>query len=214
ADGRSSRPAHKERLLSESSITGAEGTSRKQLEIIRRYDHLVEDLRTRLNGDDRRAVAVALASLRQVVPSVPESDEIPDQTGESPTGDNPSPAHDDLAAPARRYLGEASEIRFLNSMKLALSGNIGSSQGLPPTHSEVWESYEQDEVSRHSGYEQEKFSLPPKATADKYLEIYFSTIHIAYPFVCQQTFLEKYEVFWETEAPYKLHGPWLSLLCG
>jgi hypothetical protein len=135
------------------------------------------------------------------------------QKGTDPTSDKTSPSHENLAMPPQRYLGEASEVRFLHIMKQTLSGKVGPQPSLPPTHSEVWDSYEQDEITRHSNYEQKPFLLPPRATADSYLQIFFSTIHTAYPFVCQQAFQKQYEEFWKTDAPDKLHGPWLSLLC-
>lgn len=212
-DRHPSRQANREHLFSEPSFTGGGGIMRKQLEIVTRYDELVEDLRSRLKEDDRRAVAVTLANLRQSVSSLPGMDKVSGQRGKSPVSNKTSPAYDDLAVPAQRYLGEASEVRFLNIIKQALSQNLAAQPSLAPTHLEVWDTYEQDEISRHSSYEQNPFLLPSKATADKYLQIFFSTIHIAYPFVCQPTFLEKYEEFWETDAPYNFHGPWLSLLC-
>ncbi|KIW62620.1 hypothetical protein PV04_10778 [Phialophora macrospora] len=136
ADNRSWRGSHK---TSEASFNGADGTSRRLLDIIASYDGLVEDLRQRLNEDGRRAVAVTLANLRQTVPSMHNLGGILGRKGKDPVGDKSSPPRENLATMPQRYLGEASEVRFLHIMKQTLSGKAGPHmmQGLKETRSRV-----------------------------------------------------------------------------
>jgi hypothetical protein len=132
---------------------------------------------------------------------------------------DPSPSNESLGSPAaspsssQRYLGEASDIRFFNAMKQTL---FESSCNNEPQQGDSLcriDSYEQDEVQRQATIDEDQVYLPKRATVDNYVEIYFSTIHIAYPFVWRPGFMETYEKFWQSESLEKLRGPWLSLLC-
>ncbi|BFZ63151.1 hypothetical protein YB2330_004271 [Saitoella coloradoensis] len=40
------------------------------------------------------------------------------------------------------------------------------------------------------------YELPTKEVADRYVEVYSSTIHIAYPFICKSTFFATYDSLW------------------
>lgn len=213
-DSRNPHPAQREQLVSDRARIASESPLRKQLELIERYDKLVENVQSQLDEQERRAVGVTLSNLRQSVHAVTGVDIMSSSMSKGSTSDEPpSPVHGVAASSAQRYLGEASEIRFLNIMKQALGGASGSRSSLAPTTSESWDSYEQEEISRNTSHEQRPLLLPSRTKADEYLQIYFSTIHIAYPFVSQQIFMERYEEFWQTDTPHAYHGPWRSLLC-
>lgn len=136
----------------------------------------------------------------------------------------------------QRYLGDASDITFWHAMRKELA------QSLPdgPVAAAGVDSYEQDDAmpitpgasvpDSHSRATAVTFSsaaegfpvpvalLPSRLTADKLLDIYFSTIHVAYPFVCEPLFRRKYEEFWKGDSIQGIDtdesgGLWVSLLC-
>lgn len=84
------------------------------------------------------------------------------------------------------YLGEVSDIRFVNYVKQFLQ----SGTAMPPTD---FESYDQGEnvapVNQIAG---EAIKLPPLKEARQYIDAYFSTIHVAYPFIPESLFLQEY----------------------
>lgn len=52
-----------------------------------------------------------------------------------------------------------------------------------------------------------------RAAADKYISIYFSTIHIAYPYIDRKRFEEDYEKYWNVEQRSNLSSTSIALLC-
>jgi len=73
-------------------------------------------------------------------------------------------------------------------------------------------SYDQGDMYRQVASDRGHPVLPNKGIADMYLEIYFSTIHIAYPFVNKHQFSQNYNEFWELESTENMPASWLSLL--
>ena len=55
--------------------------------------------------------------------------------------------------------------------------------------------------------------FPDRSAADKYITIYFSTIHIAYPYVDRQRFLVDYDKYWNVEQRSELSYVSIALLC-
>jgi hypothetical protein len=108
-------------------------------------------------------------------------------------------------------LGEASDIRFFHAMESAFCQHTELGQQEDDLETRV-ESYEQ-EGPRQQLLEQDQGSLPPRAKADSFVDIYFSTIHIAYPFISEPDFRRTYESFWQSDSLEGFRGPWLSLLC-
>ena len=54
--------------------------------------------------------------------------------------------------------------------------------------------------------------LPTREVARNYLDIYFSTIHIAYPFLCKPTVLRHMQKIWSGDFYEANDRPWLALL--
>ena len=50
---------------------------------------------------------------------------------------------------------------------------------------------------RHGSFGLTDIRLPNRKKADSLIDIYFSTIHVAYPFICRQQFMKEYEAFWK-----------------
>ena len=176
---------------------------------IKEYDLLLRGLRNSLHEGDRKAVDLGLAAI-QVHAWRSESADMKNTIQSSPNG---KCTEQDLPAVlSRRYLGEASDITFFNKMKQALSLHSDIEHPQKPNPSDRLDSYEQDGLVIATISDVEAGILPSRATADKFLDIYFSTIHIAYPFIWEPGFREKYEAFWKSESLEGFRGPWLSIL--
>lgn len=113
---------------------------------------------------------------------------------------------------SQRYLGEASDIRFYGTVKQVLSQNVGITDTREGASSSLGDTYEQEDIQSDTILSEHPAFFPTREEADKYLEIYFSTIHIAYPFIWQPAFTDRYEEFWRSESLDNFRGPWLSLL--
>ena len=133
---------------------------------------------------------------------------------ESMNGGVPSPASQQDDAAGERFLGEASDIVFYNTVKQTLhirSPASGSNtQGSPEI---VEASYEQYKPAQKPKHELSSI-MPSKGTADRYLDIYFSTIHIAYPFLSQKLVEDAHGEWWQkgTQSLFPQADIWLSLM--
>ncbi|CAK7269819.1 hypothetical protein SEPCBS119000_003766 [Sporothrix epigloea] len=130
--------------------------------------------------------------------------------------------------PAERYLGEVSDVRFFNLVDRALADT--SNQGTPARpgsladnpmqgpasdgDEEALASYEQDDFSPESTAVQTDVpaDLPDPATAQRYLDIYFSTIHVAYPFLPRALFMQTYHAYIASDRQSVPHDTWLATL--
>ena len=178
---------------------------------IQSYDNLFNSIQYSLSDTDRAVVESTLSSIRQ---------RLPDDTGLSlPVRTSNTTI---LAAPivpnsagrrsgaSQRYLGETSEVRFCHSVKRVLRDD------------QISEATQRNNVD---GYDQEDNYMagprggkiianpPPRQLADTYLDIYFSTIHIAYPFVCKPVFMANYEKFWRGGIESGKDLSWVPLFC-
>ncbi|OAA63726.1 Transcription factor [Niveomyces insectorum RCEF 264] len=112
--------------------------------------------------------------------------------------------------PAERYLGEVSDVRFFHLVDRAL-GDTGAADH--STEIEAVESYEQDEPSPESVAAHGAIVEPSGAeAAQRYLDIYFSTIHIAYPFIPRALFMKTYENYLASGKKERCGDAWLATL--
>ncbi|CAK7222189.1 hypothetical protein SCUCBS95973_004756 [Sporothrix curviconia] len=126
--------------------------------------------------------------------------------------------------PAERYLGEVSDVRFFNLVDRALADT--SSSGTPvtdhPSHTiaaldgedEALASYEQDDPSPEAAaaHIDAAVELPDPETAERFLDIYFSTIHVAYPFIPRAIFTQAYQVYIASGRETLPNDTWLATL--
>ncbi|TPX15962.1 uncharacterized protein E0L32_000296 [Thyridium curvatum] len=108
---------------------------------------------------------------------------------------------------SQRYLGEVSDVRFFNLVKTVLQKN------LPERVDDGIDSYEQDDPVS-DGPTPNDMELPSPELADLYLEIYFSTIHIAYPFIPRRAFTESWVKFRDSGASEDIDNYCLVLTKG
>ncbi|KAK5210441.1 hypothetical protein LTR41_004109 [Exophiala xenobiotica] len=171
------------------------------------YDSLLRGLRDKLSETDRQTVNLGLASIQlsasnstrakgtTMIPSLTEQGMVKISQKSS----------------SQRYLGEASDIRFFHDIELAYchSPEPGRQQGRPEARID---SYEQERAPTQDPGDKSHVLLPDRASADRLVHIYFSTIHIAYPFISEPDFRQTYESFWQSDSLEGFRGPWLSLL--
>lgn len=174
------------------------------------YDGLLKGMCLQLCEKDRKFLELGLSTIPDHTSTYneslsrhdlysPESDQEIDKSAES------------LQFP--RFHGEASDIRFLHAMKSVICESSTSHEFAQTNNASQAISYEQEEATQESAAGQSQAFLPSKETADRYIDIFFSTIHIAYPFIWRASFVDKYEKFWQFESAATFRGPWLSLLC-
>lgn len=113
------------------------------------------------------------------------------------------------ALPNHRYLGEASDVRFFNSMKTIL-GEEATQEELNQKDLESYEQGVSDSPFRKClGY----WGVPPRELADEYVEVFFSTVHIAYPFISRPYFKLKYNRLWYSNETDSIGASSLGLMC-
>lgn len=178
---------------------------------IQSYDALFDTIQYKLSDSDRAVVESTLSSIRQ---------RLPDKTGSTLPARTPNTSippesitpisSGRRSAAIQRYLGEASELRFYHSVKRVLRDDQ-ISEAAPGNNID---GYDQED-NYMAGPEGGKIAPnpPPRQLADTYIDIYFSTIHIAYPFVCRPVFMANYEKFWRGDIESGKDLSWIPLLC-
>ncbi|RDW71451.1 hypothetical protein BP6252_08014 [Coleophoma cylindrospora] len=171
------------------------------------YEKLLQNVRQRLPDTDRTFIDLTIPYIRSQLPEeiqrVLRTDSVESNTA-SPVSSIQA-KDDGRSVEAQRYVGQASDIWFFHSVKEILQ-NGDASENVPHN---VMQSYDGSIPLLERGIALE---LPPRELADFYIDTYFSTIHIAYPFISKLAFMERYENFWaKNSAPGSGENSWLSL---
>lgn len=165
---------------------------------------ILESVRDQLPAESRTGIERELQAIRN---------EAKDESAEG-GGESPSDSHQD-DAPSERYLGEASDIVFYNTVKQSLNlQSPASGTGAPTSNDTPEASYEQLKPNQRTQHELSSV-MPSRATTNRYLDIYFTTIHIAYPFLPQALFEEAHNEWWQSGSQSKFASAdtWLALMC-
>ena len=191
----------------EMDLFSTDAEVRKMRDAINIYDSLIRSLRGNLSENDRRSVDLALTI-------VPVSEYGLNLANSATAVPSPERTRNEIGTSSsfQRYLGEASDIRFFHTMKSALSERTENGHQ-PDILDREGDSYEQEELRTQCLAQKDHGFLPTRANADRFVDIYFSTIHIAYPFISQTDFRRTYDSFWSSESLEGFRGSWLSLLC-
>jgi hypothetical protein len=111
-----------------------------------------------------------------------------------------------------RYLGEVSDVHFFNLVRrMVLANGDGNHEGI--SNDEGMDSYEQEDPIPQRLLSEVSLELPSPEVAEEYIEIYFTTIHIAYPFIPKSTFIRVYKKLRESSVYEDIDISWLALLC-
>lgn len=178
---------------------------------IQSYEKLIRNVRLDLSDSARAAVDLTLSYIRYQLPadilvpnvssSVNAATAIPEPCSQDRGADE--------SASRPRYLGEASDLRFFHTVRSILRGHDQSGSA---ADNDI-QSYDHGTVQTETQRGDLHPDLPTKDLADRYIETYFYTIHIAYPFVSKPSFIERYERFWKGDVEVNESSSWLSLMC-
>jgi hypothetical protein len=179
---------------------------------IQSYEKLISRVRLDLPESSRAAVDLTLSYIRLRLPV----DEIGLETANSIPATKalqeycPQNVSPERIANRRRYLGEASDVRFFHSIKKILRDE-DLSGGAAETDIQ---SYDQGVLLLEKRDGLDIYTdLPTRGMADTYVDIYFFTIHIAYPFICKPSFMALYERYWDGDLEVNENSSWLPLMC-
>ncbi|KAJ9602020.1 hypothetical protein H2200_013380 [Cladophialophora chaetospira] len=178
----------------------------KLRDAITAHENLIADLRVKLSPVDRKMIDLRLASIQ-----LPQVKQVESGAANTPESPDQLLAENRRLLPVQRYLGEASDIHFFHALESSFGQQPGSKQQDGPASQEQVDSYEQ-ECIRPGSPEQNQGFFPQRTVADNLVNIYFSTIHIAYPFISEPDFRATYENFWQSDSLEGFRGPWLSML--
>jgi hypothetical protein len=176
--------------------------------VIQSYDKLIDSVRSDLPESTRTAVDSALSHIRLRLPVDMTSFKMPYNTAAGATFSQHRSA--DYSTHNPRYIGEASDVHFFHTIE-RIFRDKDQSGGSAANDTQ---SYDRGilHLEAHDGRESQT-DLPTKSLADTYIEIYFFTIHIAYPFVNKPSFMTRYERFWNGDIDIAETPSWLPLLC-
>lgn len=104
-----------------------------------------------------------------------------------------------------RYLGEVSDVRFVHVVSRGVFHH-GTSD-----NDDTMETYDQDDPIPQMPIKD--LDLPPPEIAEQYLDAYFNTIHIAYPFIRKSSLIRAYRSYREDAVSEDVGTSWLALLC-
>lgn len=187
---------------------------------VQSYEALVQSLRPNLGLSERAEADLVLEGIRKRLPtdsSAMEAGEELTVEGIHQQGQSNSSAMEGSPAPSRQtntpamsptYLGKASDIRFFNTIREFMrEEEETSSVDKHPT-----ETYDQSHTSWMSSAFARPLKLPTRTSALMYLDIYFSTIHIAYPFLCKPMIFHHWTRILKGNFDKVADHSWLALL--
>ena len=203
-------------ISDEQRLSSSTEDSTQLHQAIQSYEKLIASLRFDLKDFSRAAVDLTLAHIRNQLPEdvtsamEPESNLVTTVPPGLPSRDGLSEQTPRQTPKRRRYLGEASDVHFFHVVKQVLGDKQRSGNA---TEHDI-QSYDQEELSfqtpnGHAG----RLHLPSREIAEKYIDIYFCTIHIAYPFISKSSFMARYENFRNGDFEVGKSSSWLPLLC-
>lgn len=104
------------------------------------------------------------------------------------SSNEPQASESNLPLSTHTYVGTASDTHFFNTIKHAMSANLETSKYRPDT-----ERYDQPDSLRGIPRIRKPLKLPSAKLCQQYLDIFFSTIHCAFPFLSRSTVEERLE---------------------
>lgn len=170
------------------------------------YDQRVRDLVKKLPKEDQsnvqKSLAAPYARVQYALSNVQVLASSASMLGTASSKPR-TPVH------SQRYLGEVSDVQFFNLVKRVLQN-----QRLVEVTDDGLDSYEQDDpVHKEESISSASVELPSPELAEEFLDIYFSTIHVAYPFIQREPFLQMYRCLRDPELAKGVDSSWTALLC-
>lgn len=201
---------------SEMGNTTSQGHSHLR-EAIRQYEALLETSLSQLKSPKERENANAvLDRLKAADRAFAGSGAGPGTTADSPTqktetctSGSDAPALKQPLSQTERFLGEISDVRFFNLVKQVFLSRLGSAD-----RCESVDSYELDgDIPSPSVPPTRVANLPCATKVKTFTDVYFSTVHLAFPFIPQAPFLKSLEQAMNPSDNTSLPNTTLALIC-
>jgi hypothetical protein len=161
------------------------------------YESLIQEFRSCLDGARQSALDASLGEIRRHIPHQAQqrSREATEAT---------LPAHDSPVASSPTYVGKASDIHFIHSIRQCVQG---------PTEpaGEAAQNYSQTHSPETLTLFKHPVLFPSPSEAEQFLDVYLSTIHVAYPFISKSVLLEAFQRFQAGDINKPEFRPWLAL---
>ena len=167
---------------------------------VKSYETLIQEIRANLDSSRQAALDFSLQDIRRLVPQEPKDDQsaLDDAEVNADVGM--------AAAPSPTYVGKASDIHFIHSIRQCVHGRRDVAEEDTPT-----QNYSQTHVLENSTTLKHPLLFPSPAEADQFLDVYLSTIHIAYPFMPNSVLLDAFQRFQKGEVHEPEFRPWLAI---
>ncbi|KAJ5659474.1 hypothetical protein N7507_005925 [Penicillium longicatenatum] len=161
------------------------------------YESLIQEFRSCLDGARQSALDASLGEIRRHIPHQAQ------QRSQEATVATP-PAHDSPVASSPTYVGKASDIHFIHSIRQCVQG---------PTEpaGEAAQNYSQTHSPESLTLFKHPVLFPSPSEAEQFLDVYLSTIHVAYPFISKSVLLEAFQRFQAGDINKPEFRPWLAL---
>ncbi|KAJ5392062.1 hypothetical protein N7509_007552 [Penicillium cosmopolitanum] len=165
---------------------------------VKSYETLIEEIRARLDSSHQAALDLSLQDIRRLVPKKPaENEQVSD-------GADAITRAELATASSPTYVGKASDIHFIQSIRQCVHGT-GAEEEVPA------QNYIQTYISESLSALTHPLLFPSQTEADQYLDVYLSTIHIAYPFISKPILMESFQRFQNGEVHEPEFRPWLAI---
>jgi hypothetical protein len=172
----------------------------KYSRVVDSYEKLINEIRTNLDDANQAFLDQGLEAIRHLVPQDPQGEQLTTPNSEDSQQDDMAPA------PSPTYVGKASDIHFIHSIRQCVQGRED-----PAGEDALSQNYSQTHIPESLATLKHPLLFPSQDEADQFLEVYLSTIHIAYPFISKSVLLEAYRRFQTRDIHQSEFRPWLAM---
>lgn len=153
-----------------------------------------------MNKAQQAALDLRLQDVRRHWSQNTEEERVLNPTAETAPGSDVAPP------PPSTYVGKASDIYFVRNISQYMRNPEA-----PDGDNRLVKNYCQTHVSNCLITLKFPIQVPPRDEPEQFLDVYLSTIHIAYPFICKPIMLEAFQRFQAGEHDKGEFGEWLAL---
>ncbi|RAH70385.1 uncharacterized protein BO66DRAFT_438386 [Aspergillus aculeatinus CBS 121060] len=170
---------------------------------VRQYESLMQELLSSLDPNQKGTLNASLDTIRRQLPvnAADSSLEQPVSTREPSTVSSEAGVN----SPAT-YVGKASDIHFIHRIRQCYQTGAWTAREPSPA-----DNYTQTHTTKSLAGLTQPLIVPTPTEAQGFIEVYLSTIHVAYPFLCREILLEQFQVFQAGDYAAQEFEPWLAL---
>lgn len=166
---------------------------------VQSYEALIKELRLNLDSSQQAALDLSLQNIQRHLREATKDEYPPTPSTATITQEN------NAAESSPTYVGKASDIHFIHSIRQCVHGNS------PPDEDAPTRSYSQYHGLESFAALTHPLLVPSQAETSQLLDVYLSTIHIAYPFIYKQALLDEFQHFRAGDYNRPGFQPWRAL---